>query len=307
MNELLASSADPLSHVVQHTLWQIDFDIVPMLPGWLSWLPAPFGSFPIVSNHIIMQLATAALIVWLLPKAARMRAGDDAIGRLVPRGFGNAIEATCVALREVVFKPNLGKSADAFTPFLWSMFFFLLVSNLLGMLPLSAIFYGEAFHHQIGGTSTANLWVTGGLAAMVLVMMVYNGLKTNGLDYIKHFFMGPFPISLLIAFIELLGLFFKAMALAIRLFANMLAGHVMLAVLMSFVGAAFSANAGGGVLIGIVVWAASVLLNFLEIFVAFLHAFIFTLLTAVFLGMSINIHHDDEHEHEEAHAAAAHG
>lgn len=295
----LLASADPLSHVVQHTL-----------PG--AWFGLPdkgfdrFLYFPIISNHIIMQLLGAVLIVWLLPKAARMRAGDDAVGRLVPRGFGNAIEMICVTLRDFIFRPNLGKATDAFTPFLWSLFFFLLISNLLGLVPFSAIFYGEAFHHQIGGTSTGNLWVTGALAAMVLAMMVYNGLKSNGMDYVKHFFMGPFPVNMLIAVIEFAGLFFKSMALAVRLYANMLAGHVMLAVLLGFVGSVFALSPTGGVVVAVIVWISSVLMYFLEIFVAFLHAFIFTVLAAVFLGMSINIHHED-HAHEEEHAAAAHG
>ena len=292
---LLAESANPLSHVVQHTVWGIGEGI---------W------SFPIISNHIIMQLAGAALVVWLLPKAVKMRAGDDSISRLVPRGLGNAVEATCLTFRDAIIRPNLGKYADAFTPFIWSLFFFLLASNLIGMIPLgdwTGWVPGLSVHgHPIlGGTSTGNIWVTGGLATMVLFMIVVNGLRYNGMDYVKHFFMGPWWIAWFIAVLEVIGVFFKCMALAIRLFANMLAGHVMLAVLMGFVATAFKANVGGGIAIGLVVWVASILLYFLEIFVAFLHAFIFTMLTTVFIGMAVNIHHDD-HGHDEEHAAAAH-
>ncbi|RMF76312.1 MAG: ATP synthase F0 subunit A [Planctomycetota bacterium] len=279
---------------MQHTLWSVGEGI---------W------SLPIVSNHVIMQVIGALLLIWLLPKAVRQRAGDDEIGRLVPRGLGNAIEATCVTFRDAIIRPNLGKYADAFTPFIWSLFFFLLISNLLGMIPLAdwtgwIPALAPHGHALLGGTSTGNIWVTGGLAAMVLVMIVVNGLRYNGLDYVKHFFMGPWWIAWFIAILEMVGVFFKCMALAIRLFANMLAGHVMLAVLMGFVAAAFKAGLASGIGIGLVVWVASILLYFLEIFVAFLHAFIFTMLTAVFIGMAVNIHHDDEHGEE--HAAAAH-
>jgi len=285
MIDLLLAAGNPLNHVVQHTA--VGFG-------------EGFWSFPIISNHVIMQVAAAALIVWLIPKAVQMRAGGDLVGKLVPRGFGNAIEATCVLWRDAIIRPNLGKYADAFTPFIWSLFFFLLVCNLLGMIPLGDWFpFIQAHGHPLlGGTSTANIWVTAALAGMVLVMIVYNGLRANGVEYVKHFFMGPWWIAWFVAGLEMVGVFFKCGALAIRLFANMVAGHVMLAVLLSFVGQAWKASPAGGLAIGVVVWAASVGLYFLELLVAFLHAFIFTMLTTVFLGMAVNIHHDDEHAHE---------
>lgn len=295
---LLAAGDNPLTHVVQHTA--VGFGIEGKYLNFLY--------FPVISNQIIMQVATAALIVWLIPKAVQMRAGGDLVGKLVPRGLGNAIEATCVMWRDAIIRPNLGKYADAFTPFIWSLFFFLLISNLLGMIPLGdwlPFIQTPDGHPLLGGTSTGNIWVTAALAAMVLVLIVYNGLKANGVEYVKHFFMGPFPINLLVGLLEMVGIFFKCMALAIRLFANMVAGHVMLAVLMSFVGKAWAYNPAGGFAIGVVVWLASVALYFLELLVAFLHAFIFTMLTTVFIGMAVNIHHD-EHEHEEEHATAAH-
>lgn len=308
MSAFLLAAESPLEHVVQHTLFGLNFDVPSWVPAGLAENAAPFFSFPLVSNHTIMQLVTALMAVILLPIAVRMRAGSDAIGRLVPRGFGNAIEATCVALRDTVIKPNLGKYADAFTPFIWSLFFFLLISNLLGLIPLAdwlPFIQTPHGHPLIGGTSTGNIWVDGSLAALVLVMIVYNGVSVNGpVAYFSHFFMGPFPVNLLIGVIELAGLFFKCMALCIRLFANMLAGHVMLAVLMGFVAAAWEATHVGGFFMAIVVYAASVLLYFLEIFVAFLHAFIFTVLTAVFIGMAVNIHHGDD-GHAEEHASAA--
>lgn len=300
MTPLLAEGANPLTHVVQHVALKIG-------DGALM--------FPILSNHIVMQVLAAALVTWLIPKAVAARQGDDPIGRLVPKGFAGVVEMLCVALRDHVFVPALGKHAPTFTPYLWSLFFFILTCNLLGLLPLADIFSARIFAHQIGGTSTGNIFITLGLASVTFVMMIYNGLRYNGVAYVKHFFMGPPGINVFIAFLEVVALFVRGGALAIRLFANMLAGHLLLAVLLSFVGMAFSSGLFTGTAVTGAVIVASVAIYFLELLVAFLQAFIFTVLTSVFIGMSVNIHHDDEHGHEHEHAehgaqpahAAAHG
>lgn len=286
MSPLLAAGS-PLKHVVQHTSVQ---------------LGEGFWAFPIVSNHIIMQLLAAGLLAYFLPRLVRMRAGSDEIGQLVPRGFGNAIEMICHMLRETIFRPNLGRYTDIFTPYLWSAFFFVWTCNLLGMIPLSDWFYFVP-EHQIGGTSTGNIWVTGALAISTLFMVIFNGLRYHSFGYIKHFFVGPPGLNIVIAVLEFAGLLFKTMALAVRLFANMIAGHVLLAVLLGFVGGAIAALGWGpGVLIGIAVMAFQVGINFLELLVAFLQAFIFTVLTTVFIGLAVNIdhdNHDSEHAGEE--------
>lgn len=298
MNLLLLGASNPLEHVAQH------------ISRWLPGSPTSgLWSFPIVSNHIVMQIIAAALIVLILPRAVRMRRGSDEIGRHVPRGFGNAIEAICVAIRDQVAMPNLGpRFTPIFLPYLLSAFFFILTCNLLGMIPLGDIVHAITGKptHLIGGTSTGNLYVTATLAILTLILMVYNGLRYNGLDYLKHFFMGPPGLNAFIALLEIMGLFFKTMALAMRLFANMLAGHILLAVLLSFIGPMFKAwGAGGGVTVSVLVILGSVAINFLELLVAFLQAFIFTVLTAVFIGQSVNIHHDDhEHEHDHGHETA---
>lgn len=290
---MLLLGADPISHVVQHT----SLDLNPS---------GGIFSFPIISNHIIMQAVTALLLIWALPKAVQQRAGSDAVGKLVPRGFGNVVEGLALTLREQIFLPNLGKYTDIFSPYLWSLFFFILVSNLLGMIPL-ADWFSFVPGHQIGGTSTGNIFVTGTLACATLGLVVYNGLKYHGGAYVAHFFMGPPYIAWFIAILEIAGLLFKTMALCVRLCANMLAGHMILAVLLSFIPATMTA-AGAGITVGVL--AGCIAFNFLEILVAFLHAFIFTTLTAVFLGQAVNIHHDDHHDeahgHDAAHAGAHH-
>lgn len=294
MLNLLLASSDPVSHVVQQ--------------GYK--IGQGFWQFPIWTNHIFMQLMAAGLLIWLLPLAVQQRRGRDEVGRLVPRGGGNMIEAVCLALRDNIFRPSLGPYTDRFTPFLWSMFFFIATVNILGMIPLGD-WFSWVPGHWVGGTATGNIFTTAGLALITFVLVVYNGLKLHGVEYVKHFFMGPWYLSWFIGLLEIMGLFFKMMALCVRLFANMLAGHMILAVLLTFIPMAFKSMGtvgGAGVTLGVIL--GSIAFNFLEILVAFLHAFIFTALTAVFLGQAVNIHHAhaDDHAHGDGHTEpAGHG
>lgn len=301
---LAQSTLDALQHVVQHRLWSID------LPGQALF----FDRFTLLSNQIIMQVAAALLVCWFVPWALKKRAGDTGLARLVPRGVGNAIEGLCEALRTHVARPALGPYTDQFIPYIWSAFFFVLTCNLLGLIPLSDWTKSFVPHHALGGTSTGNIMVTAALAVCTLGMIVVNGLRLHGMDYVKHFFMGPPFLAPLIAGLELIGLLAKTFALAMRLFANMVAGHILLAVLLTFIGMAWNGlGAVGGLVIAVPVVLGSIAINLLELFVAFLQAFIFTFLSAMFIGQAVNIHHahDDEHGHahgEHGHAEAhAHG
>ena len=170
--------------------------------------------------------------------------------------------------------------------------------NLIGLLPLAAV--TPLFGWHIGGTPTGNIWVTATLATSTLLMMLINGLRLGGRAYLAHFCPGPLWLAPILAPVEIVGVIAKAFALAVRLFANMLAGHVLLAILLSFILQAGSAmGAGIGLAVALPVITGSVAISLLEIFVAFLQAFIFTFLTALFIGMSVNVHH---HEDEEAQA-----
>jgi F-type H+-transporting ATPase subunit a len=294
MTGLMAAEMNPLTHVVQH----------PIVQWGESGFPQGLWGFTLLSNHIIMQLIAAGLLIFFLPRFVRRRAGTDEIERLVPRGWGNAIEGLCEWFRDHVARPALGEHTDRFIPYIWSVFFFILTCNVLGIIPLSdwTRFWGGG--HVLGGTSTGNIWVTGALAVSTLFMIIYNGLKVNGMAYVKHFFMGPPGLNVFIAVLEVIGLLAKTFALAMRLFANMVAGHTLLAVLIGFVsmaGAAIGAAGAVGIAVPVVVFA--LFINLLELFVAFLQAFIFTFLTAMFLGQAINIPHNHM-EHLEEHAAA---
>jgi F-type H+-transporting ATPase subunit a len=288
----LASGDDPLSHVADH-----------------PWLKVTIGGseFTLISNHVIMMLVAAALLMLFLPRFVRAAREGDEVHRLTPRGMGNFIETICEYLRDNVARPNLGQYTDRFIVYIWSAFFFILTCNILGLLPLGPI-TKLIIGKPIYGTATGNIWTTGTLAACTLTMILVNGLRIHGLNYVKHFFMGPFPINCLIAFLDVVGLVAKSFALCIRLFANMCAGHILLAVLLSFIAMAGSAGTGTGLAIAVPVVIGSIAINMLELFVAFLQAFIFTFLSCVFIGMAVNIHHEEheESQHQEHAAHAGH-
>jgi F-type H+-transporting ATPase subunit a len=293
----LASGGNPLTHVVDH-----------------AWLRVNEGEgltsqFTFMSNHVIMMVVAAVLLVLLLPRAARARAGKDDVEGLTPRGSRNGLEAICEFLRDQVARPYFGPFTDQFIPYIWTVFFFILTCNLLGLLPLEPV-TKPIFGHGVYGTATGNIWVTGTLAACTFIMIWINGLRLHGISYVKHFFMGPFPINCLIAFLEVVGLFAKSFALCVRLFANMCAGHILLAVLVSFIAMAGAAGAAMGFAIAVPVVLGSVAIYGLELFVAALQAFIFTFLSCVFIGAAVNLHadeHEESHaEGQEAHEARAH-
>ena len=280
------TASDPLSHVVQHPLVEKELDA-----GMLT----PNGVVTILSDHIAMIILSGLLLCLLLPWAMRRRR-QEGIEGLVATGFANFVEVVCEFLRKQVAEPALQEHTDRFIKYVWSVFFFVLTMNLVGLVPLGVI-TPLAVGYHIGGTATANIWVTGTLALLTLVMMVFNGLRLGGVEYLKHFNPGPWWMAVLMVPVEIVGWIAKIFALAIRLFANMLAGHLILAVLLGLILGAGSANSAMGFSVAVPVVLGSVALTMLEIFVAFLQAFIFALLTTLFIGMSVVFHHD---EHEEA-------
>ena len=284
-------ASDPLGHVVQHPIHQVVADL-----GVLT----PAQKITVMSDQIIMMIVAGLLLTILVPLVLRKRSGSDDLERLVPKGWTNFFETVCEYLRKEVAEPVLGPFTDRFIRYVWSAFFFVLTVNLLGLLPIASISSFAKIH--LGGTATGNIWVTATLAVVTLVLMVVNGLRFGGMSYIKHFCPGPLLLAPLLVPVEIIGLIAKTFALAVRLFANMMAGHILLGVLVGLVlSAGQSLGMGGGLGIGVLVVSGSVAISLLEVFVAFLQAFIFSFLTALFIGMSVNVHHED-HGHE----AAAH-
>jgi len=286
----MAEQESPLEHVVQHPLVERS-----VAPGALT----PEGKITIFSDQIAMLALAGILLIALMPMLVKRRRGKGDVDALVPSGSANMLEAICEYLRKEVAEPVLHQYTDRFIKYIWSVFFFVLTVNILGLLPIPVI--SNLFGTHLGGTATGNIWVTATLALITMAMMVVNGLRIGGKAYLAHFCPGPLWLAPLLVPVEIIGLIAKVFALAVRLFANMIAGHILLAVLLSFIMAAGAVSTGLGLGIGTVVVLGSVAINMLELFVAFLQAFIFTFLTTLFISMSVVLHHD---EHEEGHGHA---
>ena len=265
---LLAGADDPLGHVVPHKLFEIA------------------GGYA-VTNQLLMLFVSALLLIIVLPIAAKAQG-------IVPTGLRNFVEALCQYVREDMARPMLGAVTDKYIPFIWTVFFLILTANLLGLIPIGAVTgaFDKRLAH-LGGTATGNLMVTAGLAVSAFFFIHYAGIREKGPRYF-NFLLGHAPIWLapLMIPLEIVGALIKGFALCIRLFANMVAGHVVLAVLLGFAVAGL-AKMGPG--LGLTITATSVLgvtfINLLELLVAFIQAYVFTYLTIIFVGMAVEPDH----------------
>ncbi len=192
----------------------------------------------------------------------------------VPSGLTNFFEVFIVFIRDEVVIPNFGKEdGRRMTPLFCTFFFFILTLNIMGLIPLFS-------------TATANVNVTGALATITLGFMIFGCIAKNGL---KGFLSAitpsgvPIPVLFILVPIEFIGLFIKAFALMIRLFANLMAGHIVIFALLGLV-----VVVGKAALPAI---ALALFIYLLEILVAFLQAYIFTLLSSMFIGQMYHPHH----------------
>ncbi len=250
------------------------------LPGLAIHLPKLFGFQ--LSRYMVLELVAALLMLAIfIPLARRLRTGA------VPRGlFCNVFEAMVVFIRDEVARPAIGShDAQPFLPFLWTVFFFILFCNLLGIVPWA-------------GSPTGALTATVALAGLTFCVVLGAGIgKFGPLGYLKslvpHMHL-PLAMAIwlvpMIFCIEIAGLLVRHVVLAVRLLANVFAGHLVLAVMLSFV-----LVAGKLILVfwlGITVCSVlgSAALTLLELFVAFLQAYIFTFLSAIFIGMAVHPH-----------------
>jgi F-type H+-transporting ATPase subunit a len=259
-------------------------------------------------------LSGIILIIGGLWVASKVKTGPESQGHdrwITKNRWAHLVEVLAVYLRDEVVQPMLGDRTRKMMPFLWTVFFFILVNNILGLIPLLDIQHlvfkdmeehGTAF---VGGTATQNIWVTGCLALIAGIVFNFAAIGRLGIGgYLKHMTGGaPFPISILLFVIEFIGqIVIKPVALAIRLFANMTAGHILLAVLFSFVAGALASVSkltyGGAGAISLISIAGAIGITFLELFVAVLQAFVFMFLTTVFISL---MDHHDEHGHEHGH------
>jgi F-type H+-transporting ATPase subunit a len=240
--------------------------------------PLDFKITKFMVLEVVGAVLVAIIFIWL---AQRISSGQR------PRGRAwNLFEVMLLFIRDEVARPAIGKhDADKFLPFLWTMFFFILVCNLLGMVPWS-------------GSPTGALATTGALAICTFATVVGGGMMKLGAvgfwkAQVPHMDLPPVLAILLLPMIfaiEVLGLFIRHFVLAMRLLANMMAGHLVLAVLVTFVLAIAKFGVAATLGVGAVSVLGAMALSLLELFVAFLQAYIFTFLSALFIGMAVHPH-----------------
>jgi F-type H+-transporting ATPase subunit a len=231
------------------------------------------------TRHLVYMLLAAVLVAVVFIPSARAVARAQSRGR-PPKGFSGAMEAMALWVRQEVVLPNVGPHGEGYAPFLLTVFFFILAMNLLGLLPW-------------GATATSNIAVTAALAVMAFLVIEITGMRSLGFKgYMKTIFYLPpglpggpggaaLKVLLLVVMtpIEIIGKLAKPFALAVRLFANMTSGHVLV---LALLGLTFLFQS---YLVGVAASLLATGVMLLEVFVAFLQAFVFTLLTAVFIGL----------------------
>jgi F-type H+-transporting ATPase subunit a len=273
-HEATENQIDIVHHIGNSHELELPFVGIVHLP---QWEPIHIGGLALdlsPTKHLVFMLLAAVIVALTFIFSARAVARAQAQGKPA-KGFAGTMEALALYIRQEVVLPNVGHHGEGFVPYLLTLFFFILVMNVLGLLPW-------------GATATGNISVTAALALMAFVTIEVAGMRTlgwkgylNTIFYLPPGLPGPMkPIMLLIMTpVEIIGKLAKPFALAVRLFANMTAGHVLVLALigLTFLFQSYLVGIGASVL------ATGIML--LELFVAFLQAFVFTLLTAVFIGL----------------------
>ncbi len=225
-----------------------------------------------ISKAVLMMLAASLLLIVLTGVFLR----GPRVAGVAPKGMANAFEALVVFVRDEIAICNMGeKWGRRFTPFLLTLFFFILTCNLLGLVP--------------GGfTATSNLNVTGALAVVSFFTFIAAGLVALGpIGYIKHMVPPGTPLAIapLVVLLETISMFVRPIALMIRLGANMTAGHIVILIMLGFIFLFQS------VAVSLISIPLAVAITLLELIVAFIQAYVFTLLTALYVGMAVHSSH----------------
>lgn len=234
-----------------------------------------------LTRNVVQMILALAVLVWIMLKVAKSYKKGDGVTR-APKGLQNTIEVVVNFVKDEVAKPALGHKYPRYLPLLLTIFFFILINNIFGLIPGSA-------------NVTGNIAFTLVLSVISFVVILFS---SNG-HYWKHIFWPPVPhgVKLILIPVEILGVFTKPFALMIRLFANMVAGHILIICLISLIFILGALNEYVGLGFSPISIGFTVFIYFIEILVAFLQAFIFTMLSAVFIGQAF----EGEHHTEEAH------
>jgi F-type H+-transporting ATPase subunit a len=272
-----------MHHLADSNEWETPFGVV-HLPQFAPVHIGPLTlDFSITKHVLFMMIAAvlvAVLLIWAGQDAKRLHKGDINQG---PRGRHNVIEAFILFLRDEVAMKNIGHGGEKYVPYVVTLFFFILFCNLLGLLPW-------------GASPTGNVSVTVALAVLTFLVVEISGMKALGpAGYAHTIFFIPagapgfmkLPLLLIFTPVELLGKLAKPFALTIRLYANMTAGH---AVVLAFTGMLVLAGLAGTIWIAPAPILMAIGILLLEIFVAFLQAYIFAMLTSVFIGLIRHAH-----------------
>lgn len=258
-------------HAAEHSAGHesgADFIMHHILAQPVVKLPTIFGIDLTITNHVLMMWIVSAVLILLFYLSFRS-------SRPVPHGFANLLEALVQYLRNEILKPNLGHDERTFAPYLLTAFFFILFANLLGLVPGAA-------------TATGNISVTATMAMLTLVVGQYAFIAVHGLRrYFNQFVppgLPPAMIPIMIP-VEIVSLMAKHIALAIRLFANMIAGHIVILAIMSLI-FLFKNWLIAPFPLLLIIFSA-----LLEVLIAFIQAYVFTILSAVFIGTALSEEH----------------
>lgn len=266
--------------LLHHVQDSHEIDLAPFGHIELPYLPAfTIGGVTFdmsITKHVVFLWMAGVLLILGATLVARKNARRD-----VPHGFGTVMEMVVVFVRDEIAIPNMGPGGVKYLPYLLTTFFYILIMNLLGLVPY-------------GASATGNVNVTAGLAIIAFVMIQSAAIRAQGFkNYLAHLTGGVhWSLWPIMVPIEILGLFTKPFALCIRLFANMIGGHI---VLVSLIGLIFIFRS---YIIAVAPVGFVVAINFLELFVAFLQAYIFTMLTSLFMGLGMQ---SEEHGAAEDH------
>jgi F-type H+-transporting ATPase subunit a len=265
-NTKAGSSSDWILHHV------MDGNYLDFSPFFKLYLPhfELFGLDLSITRHVIFMWLGSILLFWVMTRVAKAYKSS-----MVPKGFTNFWEVFIVFVRDEIAKPTIGKGFEKFLPYLLTAFFFILFGNFIGLVPFSATF-------------TSNIAVTATMAIFSFLFTQIGGIRNNGLfGYFKGLIPHGVPVLLLpiMIIVEFLGLLTKPFALAIRLFANMTAGHIVVYALISLI-FVMQSVAWAGLAIPMALFIYS-----LEILVALLQAYIFTILSGLFIGMAVHQEH----------------
>ncbi len=264
------NSSDP-SWIMHHVLDANYLNFGPLGNLYLPRIQVLGIDISITRDIFIIWVVTAILVILSIMAARGYKKS------LIPKGLSNLFEIIIEFVRDEIVKPSIGKGYESFLPYMLTLFFFVLFINLFGLVPAPNLI-----------VPTGNIAVTAALAAISFLVIQYSGIRSYGLiKYFKNLVPGGMPgwIVIVIVPLEILGLFTKPFALCIRLFANMIAGHI---VIFSLVGLIFVMHT---LYVAPVSVGFTLFIELLEVLVALIQAYIFTMLTALFIGMAKHVEH----------------